>query len=145
MESQQSAVHNVTVDGNEARSLVASGHRYLDVRLKDDFDTGHVEGALNVPYYSSVTPQGQLLYRITLGTKNTKLMMLLWIAGKVKNPQFTEQVSSLFASDETFIVGCRTGVRAKHATVDLLNAGFENVKYIAGGYLAWLKCTNEEE
>ncbi|XP_065031500.1 protein HIGH ARSENIC CONTENT 1, mitochondrial-like isoform X1 [Musa acuminata AAA Group] len=121
MEVQKSAVDIVTVDGHEACGLVASGNRYLDVRLEEDFEKGHVEGALNIPYYSSVTPQE-----------------------KVKNPRFIEQVSSLFGKDEVFIVGCRSGVRAKRATVDLLDAGFGNVKYLAGGYLAWLKSTNEE-
>ncbi|CAL9780650.1 unnamed protein product, partial [Musa acuminata subsp. burmannicoides] len=94
-----SAVDIVTVDGHEALGLVASGNRYLDVRLEEDFEKGHVEGALNIPYYSSVTPQE-----------------------KVKNPRFIEQVSSLFGKDEVFIVGCRSGVRAKRATVDLLDA-----------------------
>ncbi|XP_064989215.1 protein HIGH ARSENIC CONTENT 1, mitochondrial-like isoform X1 [Musa acuminata AAA Group] len=99
MEGQKSAVDIVTVDGHEARGLVASGNRYLDVRLEEDFEKGHAEGALNIPYYSSVTPQE-----------------------KVKNPRFIEQVSSLFGKDEVFIVGCRSGVRAKRATVDLLDA-----------------------
>ncbi|KAG6525311.1 thiosulfate sulfurtransferase 16, chloroplastic-like isoform X2 [Zingiber officinale] len=112
----------VIVDGVEARNLVASGHhRYLDVRMEEDFEKGHLEGALNVPYYSSVTPRE-----------------------KVKNLEFIEQVSSLLRHEEPFIVGCRTGVRAKRATIDLLNAGFTNVKYLAGGYTAWLKSGIED-
>ncbi|URE28732.1 Rhodanese-like domain, partial [Musa troglodytarum] len=88
-----SAVDIVTVDGHEARGLVASGNRYLDVRLEEDFEKGHVEGALNIPYYSSVTPQGYLLSSD-----------LVWMSEKVKNPQFIEQVSSLFGKDEVFLV-----------------------------------------
>ncbi|XP_074590962.1 thiosulfate sulfurtransferase 16, chloroplastic-like [Curcuma longa] len=117
-----SEIDIVIVDGVEARNLVASGHhRYLDVRMEEDFEKGHLEGALNVPYYSSVTPQE-----------------------KVKNLEFIEQVASLLRREEPFIVGCRTGVRAKRATIDLLNAGFTNVKYLAGGYMAWLKSGNED-
>ncbi|KAG6549422.1 hypothetical protein Mapa_009142 [Marchantia paleacea] len=33
-----------------ARELLNVGHRYLDVRTVKEFDGGHVEGAVNVPY-----------------------------------------------------------------------------------------------
>ncbi|XP_042458164.1 thiosulfate sulfurtransferase 18-like isoform X2 [Zingiber officinale] len=101
MENPKSETDIVTVDGVEARNLVASGHhRYLDVRMEEDFfEKGHLEGALNVPYYS-VTPRE-----------------------KVKNLEFIEQVSSLLRHEEPFIVGCRTGVRAKRATIDLVAVG----------------------
>jgi 3-mercaptopyruvate sulfurtransferase SseA len=49
------------VDADEACALLsAATHQYLDVRMWEDFDKGHVAGARNVPYYLSVTPHGTL-------------------------------------------------------------------------------------
>ncbi|XP_020084637.1 thiosulfate sulfurtransferase 18-like isoform X1 [Ananas comosus] len=110
----------VTIDAREARDLLCSGYQYLDVRMWEDFEKGHVEGARNVPFYTSVTPQG-----------------------KLKNENFIEQVESLYGKDENLIVGCRSGIRSKLATLDLLNAGFKNVKNMGGGYLSYVKSMNE--
>nr|CAD1844252.1 unnamed protein product [Ananas comosus var. bracteatus] len=110
----------VTIDAREARDLLRSGYQYLDVRMWEDFEKGHVEGARNVPFYTSVTPQG-----------------------KLKNENFIEQVESLYGKDENLIVGCRSGIRSKLATLDLLNAGFKNVKNMGGGYLSYVKSLNE--
>ncbi|HEY6908872.1 MAG TPA: rhodanese-like domain-containing protein [Myxococcales bacterium] len=38
------------VDGDTAHRLVAQGIRVVDVRTPDEFATGHVPGALNIPY-----------------------------------------------------------------------------------------------
>jgi phage shock protein E len=38
------------VDGATAHRLVAAGVRVVDVRTPAEFDTGHVPGALNIPY-----------------------------------------------------------------------------------------------
>ncbi|KAK1296044.1 hypothetical protein QJS10_CPB15g00451 [Acorus calamus] len=53
----------VTVNIHAARDLLHSGHIYLDVRMLEEFNIGHVENALNVPYYASVTPEGLSLLR----------------------------------------------------------------------------------
>ncbi|KAF7077974.1 hypothetical protein CFC21_082459 [Triticum aestivum] len=42
-----------------------------------------------------------------------------------KNPRFVEQ-------------GCQSGKRSELACIDLLAAGFMNVKNVGGGYAAWL-------
>uniref|UniRef100_R7WAY3 Uncharacterized protein n=1 Tax=Aegilops tauschii TaxID=37682 RepID=R7WAY3_AEGTA len=91
--------------------------------MREDFDKEHAASARNVPYYLSVTPQG-----------------------KEKNPRFVEEVSALYGKEEPLIVGCRTGVRSKLATADLINvgryvsiSGFENAKSLQGGYLAFLQ------
>ncbi|XP_062217891.1 thiosulfate sulfurtransferase 16, chloroplastic-like [Phragmites australis] len=110
------------VDADEACALLSSAtHQYLDVRMWEDFDKGHVAGARNVPYYLSVTPHG-----------------------KEKNPHFVEQVAALYGKDDRFIVGCRSGVRSKLATADLLNAGFKNVTNLQGGYLSLLRSANQQ-
>ncbi|RCV04439.1 hypothetical protein SETIT_1G001900v2 [Setaria italica] len=110
------------VDADEACALLsAATHQYLDVRMWEDFDKGHVAGARNVPYYLSVTPHG-----------------------KEKNPHFVEQVSALYPNDQHLIVGCRSGIRSKLATADLLAAGFKNVRNLDGGYLSLLRTTTNQ-
>ena len=37
------------VDGPTAKALVAKGAVLVDVRSKEEFDAGHVDGAINVP------------------------------------------------------------------------------------------------
>ncbi|CAN6236800.1 unnamed protein product [Urochloa humidicola] len=109
------------VDADDACALLsAATHQYLDVRMWEDFDKGHVAGARNVPYYLSVTPHG-----------------------KEKNPHFVEQVSALYPKDQHLIVGCRSGIRSKLATADLVSTGFKNVRNLEGGYLSLLRSTNQ--
>ncbi|EMS45480.1 hypothetical protein TRIUR3_02217 [Triticum urartu] len=108
-----------TVDAGQARALLSSGgggHAYLDVRLPVDFDRDHAAGAVNVPYYLAVTPQG-----------------------KEKNPKFVEEVAALYGKEHHLVVACRTGVRSKLATADLVNAGYENARSLQGGYVAFLQ------
>ncbi|KAK3156041.1 hypothetical protein QOZ80_2AG0102030 [Eleusine coracana subsp. coracana] len=119
--SEQSLENLPTIDANKARDLVGSGHNYIDVRMPEDFDKGHAPGARNVPFYLSVTPQG-----------------------KEKNPRFVEEVAALCAKDDTFIVGCNTGNRSRFATADLLNAGFNNVKNLGGGYRSFVQSENQQ-
>lgn len=38
------------VDGATAKSLVASGAKVVDVRTPQEFASGHVPGAINIPY-----------------------------------------------------------------------------------------------
>ena len=111
------AVPVESVDPEAACALLASGqYGYVDVRMWEDFDKGHVAGARNVPYYLSVTPHG-----------------------KERNPDFVDQVAALHAKEDRFLVGCRSGVRSRLATADLVAAGFTNVKNLDGGYLSLLK------
>ncbi|XP_077220135.1 uncharacterized protein LOC143854184 isoform X2 [Tasmannia lanceolata] len=98
MKTQKSIEAVVTVDVHAAKDLIRSGHRYLDVRTTEEFKKGHVENALNVPYLF-ITPQG-----------------------RVKNPEFMEQVLNVCNKDEHLIVGCQSGVRSLSASLDLLNA-----------------------
>ncbi|XP_068646707.1 thiosulfate sulfurtransferase 18-like [Aristolochia californica] len=116
MAAQSSSEAVVTVDVHTAKDLLASGqYSYLDVRIPELFNKGHVENALNVPFFLS-TPEG-----------------------RVKNPLFLEQVSSLCSKDDPLLVGCYSGGRSMLASVDLLNAGFKNTKNVGGGHSAWVE------
>ncbi|XP_073111557.1 thiosulfate sulfurtransferase 18 isoform X2 [Elaeis guineensis] len=104
-----------TVDVHAAKHLMCSGHRYLDVRTVDEFNKGHLENAINIPY------------------------MFFTPLGREKNPKFVEQVSLVCHKDDHIVVGCQSGMRSLQATVDLVNAGFKHAKNMGGGYAAWLE------
>ncbi|KAG0531775.1 hypothetical protein BDA96_04G051300 [Sorghum bicolor] len=110
-----------TIDADQAHALLSSGHGYVDVRMREDFDKAHAPGARNVPYYLSVTPEG-----------------------KEKNPHFVEEVAALCGKDDVFIVACNTGNRSRFATADLVNAGFKNVRNLQGGYRSFLQSANQQ-
>nr|BAJ98906.1 predicted protein [Hordeum vulgare subsp. vulgare] len=89
-----------SVDPEAACALLASEqYGYVDVRMWEDFDKGHVAGARNVPYYLSVNPNG-----------------------KERNPHFVDQVAALYSKQDRLLVGCRSGVRSRLATADLVAA-----------------------
>ncbi|CAN6242671.1 unnamed protein product [Urochloa humidicola] len=126
-----------TVDVAAARELIspAGGHRYLDVRTEEELSKlGHlveVDSSTNVPYMF-ITPQGN-------HHPSSIIFHFLFLSGsRVKNPQFVEQVASLFTKDEQVVVGCQSGKRSELACTDLQAAGFKNFKNMGGGYLAWL-------
>ncbi|XP_012573750.1 thiosulfate sulfurtransferase 18-like [Cicer arietinum] len=107
----------VTVDVVTAKSLIQTTHVYLDVRTVEEFQKGHVDAEknINIPYMFN-TPDG-----------------------RVKNPDFLKEVSSLCKKEDHLIVGCQSGVRSLYATADLLAEGFKDVYNMGGGYLEWVK------
>ncbi|KAH7439572.1 hypothetical protein KP509_04G067500 [Ceratopteris richardii] len=69
-----------TVPIQVAHELLNAGHRYLDVRTAEEFASGHIEGAVNVPY------------------------MLKAGIGLTKNLKFLEEVSEKFGKDDEVVV-----------------------------------------
>ncbi|CAI9778889.1 unnamed protein product [Fraxinus pennsylvanica] len=114
MDTTKSIEDVVNVDVEAAKELLGLGHRYLDVRTNEEFNKSHIDKAVNVPY------------------------MFLTQEGRVKNEEFLSQVSTVYQQEDPLIVGCNSGGRASRACVDLLNAGFKNVKNLKDGYSAWL-------
>ncbi|KAG7584197.1 Rhodanese-like domain [Arabidopsis suecica] len=106
----------ITIDVSQAQKLLDSGYTFLDVRTVEEFEKGHVdlEKVLNVPYWL-YTPQGQ-----------------------ENNPNFLKHVSSLCNQTDHLVVGCKSGVRSLYATKVLVSSGFNNVKNMDGGYIAWV-------
>ncbi|XP_016557294.2 protein HIGH ARSENIC CONTENT 1, mitochondrial isoform X1 [Capsicum annuum] len=102
------------VDVISAKVLISSGHTYLDVRTVEEYNRGHIDNAINIPY------------------------MFLTDEGRVKNPDFLDQVSSVCQKEDHLIVGCNSGGRGRKACVDLLNAGYKDLRNLAGGYSAWV-------
>ncbi|MCO5568448.1 hypothetical protein L7F22_022147 [Adiantum nelumboides] len=95
-----------------AHELLNAGHRYLDVRTAEEFASGHIDGAVNIPYMYKVDP------------------------GLTKNLKFLEDVEGKFGKDDEIVV---MGKRSQMAAEELVAAGFTGVTDMAGGYMAWMR------
>ncbi|KAH1219835.1 Protein HIGH ARSENIC CONTENT 1, mitochondrial [Glycine max] len=80
----------------------------------EEFNKSHVENAHNVPY------------------------VFITEAGRVKNPDFVDQVAAICKTEDHLIVACNSGGRSLRASVDLLDSGFKNIVNMGGGYSAWV-------
>ena len=99
--ANKSTTPGESVDAEAACVLLATAqYGYIDVRMWEDFDAGHVAGARNVPYYLSVAPRGR----------------------PERNPHFVDQVAALHGKEDRIVVGCRQGVRSRLAVADLVDA-----------------------
>ncbi|RYQ81112.1 hypothetical protein Ahy_Scaffold1g107116 [Arachis hypogaea] len=76
-----------------------------------------------------------LLLPRALSTPATFISM----SGKVKNPDFLKEVSSVCNKEDHLVVGCQSGVRSLYATTDLVADGYKDVKDMGGGYMEWVK------
>ncbi|KAL7141974.1 hypothetical protein ABFS83_08G090700 [Erythranthe nasuta] len=101
----------ITLDAFTAKYLL-SGSSYIDVRTKEEFNNGHLENALNIPY------------------------MFYTKKGWVKNPKFVDKVLAVCGKEDRLIVGCQDGARSEHACNDLRDAEFRHVSNMGGGYSA---------
>src|ERR1700746_2033964 len=98
-------VQNVTAE--EAKELLDSDNNivYIDVRTENEFMTGHVPNAINIPVVlpDPATPQMN------------------------RNREFVRVVSAHFPKNKRIIVGCQMGGRSQLAAQMLGQEGFEAV------------------
>ncbi|KAF8407543.1 hypothetical protein HHK36_006677 [Tetracentron sinense] len=76
MDATKSSEDIVTIGVHAAKGLLSSGHRYVDVRTIDDFNKGHVDNALNVPYYLSVTKEELNTISAMLVSSESKVVIM---------------------------------------------------------------------
>jgi rhodanese-related sulfurtransferase len=100
------------VGPEEADHLVAAGALLLDVREDDEWEAGHIDGAVHIPL-------GQLAARIE------ELAGEREVAGEHRVP-----------GGDRVVVVCRSGARSAHATAFLSASGVAAVN-LAGGMRAW--------
>lgn len=92
------------VSPEEARRLMeAEGYVYVDVRSIPEFETGHPEGAFNVP------------------------LLHLGPGGMLPNPDFVTVIERRFPKQSRIVLGCRSGNRSLHAAHLLEAAGYTEV------------------
>jgi rhodanese-related sulfurtransferase len=101
---------------DEVKKLLNAGsHKYLDVRTPAEYNTGHVDGATNVPVMLNVD-----------GTM-------------APNAEFLAQVEAKFPKKDTaLVVGCKSGRRSAAAIEKMSVVGYTNLTNMTGGYDAWL-------
>jgi arsenate reductase len=100
------------VDNEELERLLSEGIPFVDVRSVDEFNEGHIPGALNVP-------------------------VLLSRPGEepVPNPDFVRVVESVAPAPGPLALGCASGIRSRHARALLAQAGYTQTFHLAGGLL----------
>lgn len=82
----------------------------MDVRTVEEFQDGHVPGAINVP--------------ISLSSPG----------GMQPNPDFIAVIEACFNKDEQIIVACKAGSRSARAAQELEAAGFTDVMDMTAGF-----------
>ncbi|NKB89259.1 MAG: hypothetical protein GKS06_13660 [Acidobacteria bacterium] len=85
---------------------------YLDVRTVEEFERGHVPGALNIPVAEPSPATGMM----------------------APNPEFVRVATSSIAPDATIYCGCATGPRSRHAVSLLQQAGYAKAFNVAPGF-----------
>ena len=84
---------------------------YIDVRTAQEFSNGHATGAVNIPVAFADPARGMVL-----------------------NPDFISVVEKNFSKDKQIIVGCQAGPRSTRAAGMLLEAGYQDVFNLLGGF-----------
>jgi rhodanese-related sulfurtransferase len=106
------SVQNVTAE--EAKEILDSDSKavYIDVRTENEFMSGHVPNAVNIP--------------VVMPDPATRQMK--------PNPEFVRVVSAHFPKNKRIIVGCQMGGRSQLAAQILGQEGFEAVSNMQGGF-----------
>ena len=102
------------IDVPQAHAALQENPRtvYLDVRTEQEFADGHPEGAINIP----------------IGTPNPAQRRL------EPNPDFLAVARAAIPGDVPVIVGCKAGPRAELAARVLAENGYEDVRWMLGGF-----------
>jgi rhodanese-related sulfurtransferase len=102
------------ISPSEAKVLLDSGqdYIYLDVRSMQEFDEGHVPGALNIPLLHFDTAARQMM----------------------PNADFMKVVEANLPRNARIICGCASGQRSDRAAALMLQSGYEDVVNMAGGF-----------
>ena len=101
------------IDPQAAYELLKAGTDcvYIDVRTVPEFESGHPEGAVNIPIALPDPARGMAL-----------------------NDQFTQVVEAHFPKEMTILVGCQAGPRSTAAARLLDQTGYQNVSNVRGGF-----------
>ncbi len=97
------------ISSDEAKALMETESDYiiLDVRRADEFVSGHIKGALNLPNE------------------------------EISGDELTENITSLLPDqDQLILVYCRSGRRSKEAASKLASLGYTNITEF-GGIIDW--------
>lgn len=104
----------VKVSAPEVQQLLEDGLAYLDVRTPEEYNAGHVPGAVNIPV---MVKQG---------------------GGMVPNPEFLPQVEAMFTDKSAqLVVACQAGRRSEAAVSMMEQTGYSNLRDMSCGFGGW--------
>jgi rhodanese-related sulfurtransferase len=98
---------------NEAHDLLQKEPDcvYIDVRTVHEFCAGHPQGAVNIPIAFPDPGRGMAL-----------------------NQDFLKVMEGQFSKEKKIIVGCQAGPRSEAAARMLMEAGYQDVSNMQGGF-----------
>ena len=85
---------------------------YIDVRTEQEFRNGRVPKAVNIPVARPDPASGRMQ----------------------PNPDFVKEISSQFETGKPIILGCQAGGRSQFGAALLVQAGFQDVSNMQGGF-----------
>jgi len=88
------------------------GYTYVDVRSVPEFESGHPDGAHNVPLLHYDAATGRM----------------------APNPDFLTVVQANYPPDAKLLLGCQVGGRSARAAMILAANGYETVVNVKGGF-----------
>ena len=88
------------------------GCTYVDVRSVPEYDSGHPQGAQNVPLLHRDATTGQMM----------------------PNPDFLSVMQENYSTATKLLIGCQMGGRSLKAAQLLISAGYEDVTNVQGGF-----------
>ncbi len=94
------------------RAQVEDGYTYVDVRSVPEYESGHPAGAHNVPLLHMNSETRQML----------------------PNPDFLAVMQANYQADARLLIGCQVGGRSSRAAQLLVEAGYEAVVNVRGGF-----------
>lgn len=98
------------IDTLQLVHALEQGLPYLDVRTEEEFSSGHIPGAYNIPYFERLSPAA------------------------LPNEDFFPLILSTFTKEMPLVIGCQSGVRSARAARWLEAQGFINVLNFSGGF-----------
>lgn len=130
----------------EVQFAVERGMPLIDVRPGNDYEQGHVPGAISVPFYQPI--QGWTPWQVA---RRVGYAMFGVLNGTEVNPTFMEDAMAVVDPEEGAILYCALGgsleategkralqTRSLIAAYQLLSAGCKNLAIMRGGYAEWV-------
>ena len=112
VEAAKAQIEEITSEDFQAMTEAEETFLLIDIRSKEEFDKGYIEGAVNIA-------RGVLEFRIK------------------KESFWEEEMLYMPKSDELIILCCKSGKRGSLAALTLQSMGFTNVKNLDGGFKAF--------
>lgn len=106
-------IRNLDTKAAHADMGGAGEFAFVDVRTIEEYEAGHPEGSVNVPWAVPDPATGQM----------------------APNPDFLPTMQKHFAAGTKLYLSCAAGVRSLHACHDLESAGYSDLCSIDGGFM----------